>query len=78
MWTLEPEGLGSRQALLLMSLMTRGQTAHPLSVSVFSANVGIIAVITELPPRILVKIKGNATRKVLIREPGTVCAHTKY
>lgn len=77
MWTLGPEGLGANQALLLMSYMTRWQITSPLSVSVFSAEAGIIAIITELPPRIVVKMKGNVTSKVHGTVPGTQYRHTK-
>ena len=75
MGTSEPEGLDSNQALLLISYMTMGQVACPLSASVFSSKVGIAAIITVLSPRIVVGIKGNVTGKVLRTQPGTV--HTR-
>lgn len=73
MWTLGPEGLSSNQALLFMSYMTRGQIAYLLSVSIFSAEVGITAIVTELPPRIVVKTKGNVTSDV---QSLACCVHT--
>lgn len=75
MWTLEQDGLDSNQALLLICYMTMGQVAYPLSASVFSSKVRIVAIITVLSPRMVVGIKGNVTSKVLRTQPGTVHTH---
>ena len=62
---------------LLINCITMGQIAHLLSVSVFSSNVGMVAITTVPSPRIGVGIKRNASSKVLRVEPGTQYARTK-